>query len=294
MKDRQVQSQGALPGIPVISPVLHWLAMPAIVFLRSGFGYSFLSPKSIFFVFAWASYLFLIFAWLEPSAWRNFWAVALFFAAASSIYLLHLAAAFRRETERKGRHDFYSGTSHLLRVPGFVQNRGNPVFETVLHLWIEPAAVFIVAVALRGFLAEKWLSYWLIVVTAGLWCKEFINYWYTLRSEKKHDDIIEDAEDKMPRGAGQADAFIPNAGGRKPKRNYTPNSQDEDGTSKEHHYAEILRLMPPHPPYDLEQAERNYRELMKAFHPDASGKETTEKSAALNEAIDYFRRSLGG
>ncbi len=291
MKDRQVQHSGTQPGVPVVSPVLHWLAMPAIVFLRSGFGYAFLSPKSVFLAFAWASFLFLAFAWNEPWAWRSFWAVALFFATASFLYIIHLVAAFRRETKRKGRHDYDAGTSHLLRVAGFRENRGNAAFENVLHLWIEPTIVVVLAVALRGFMAETRLSYWLLAVAAGMWCKEFINYWYGIRSEKKHSDIIEDAEEKMP-GTATSEPPVPNAGGRKPKGKYAPNVTPLDTLqSKELRYAEILRLMPP---YDLEQAERNYRELIKAFHPNASSGETTEKSAALNEAIAYFRRTLSG
>lgn len=292
MKDRQIQSQGAQPSVPLLSPVLHWLALPAIVYLRSGFGFSFLSPKSVFLSFVWATVLFFIYAWLERGAWAKNWAIALFAGGASALYVIHLLAAFNRETRKQGKHDFYSGTSHLLRMPGFSQNRGNARFETVLHLWIEPALVFVAATALRGFMAEQRLSFWLLIVAAALWLKEFINYWYGLRSEKKHGDIIEDAEEKMPAGGTFAEAPLPSAGDRKPRTKRAPSpASDAAEKAREQRYAEVLRLMPPHPPYDLQQAEHNYRHLMKAFHPDKNPA-NHEKAAELTEAIDFFRRTL--
>jgi hypothetical protein len=295
MKDRQTQSAGAQARIPLVSPVLHWLAMPALVYLRSRFGFSFLSPKSVFIAFAWAQILFSIYAWLEQGAWLKYWAIAGFGLGAVILYFLHFSLAFSHEIARKGRHDFYSGTSHLLRFPGFSQLRGNSSFETVLHLWIEPFFVFAAAAILRAFFAEERLSKWLMVVAIAMWLKEFINFWYGLRSEKKHEDIIEDAEEKMPGGGSVADVPLPVAGTRKAKVKRPPQAAEfsQDLKTQELRFAEVLRLMPP---YSLEHAENNYRSLIKAYHPDpnygATG--TTEKAAALNEAIEYFRQTLGG
>lgn len=289
MKDRQVITQGTPHSIPIISPLLHWLAMPAIVFLRSSFGYSFLSPKSVFLAFSWAALLFVIYTGIEPGAWRSNWALASFAGMASLLYILHLATAFARETQRKGKHDFYSGTSHLLRLPGFNQNRGNASFETMLHLWGEPLALFIAATALRGFLGEQRLSFWLVVVAAALWLKEFVNYWYSLRSEKKHEDIIEDAEEKMRAGPIAGQSPLPSAAGRKSRIKRPAGNSDQ---TSEGRFAELLRLMPP---YSLEQAEANYRALMLRQHPDANNAtaESSVKAAELNEAIEYFRRAFG-
>lgn len=292
MKDRQIPTSGTQPSVPIVSPILHWMAMPAIVFLRSGFGYSFLSPKFVFLPFCWASLLFLVYAWMAGGAWPRNWAIATFAAAASATYLLHLLAAVTREVKKTGKHDYYSGTSHLLRIPGLEQNRTNSSLGTVLHLWVEPGIVFVAATALRAFLGEQRLSTWLIFVAAALWFKAFINYWYTIRAEKKHGDIIEDAEEKMPGAGGQTDAPLPNAGGRKPRAKRAPQTSggDEDLKALEQKHAEVLRLMPPTPPYNLQQAEQNYRELIKAFHPDIKPTPENEARAlALNEAIAFFR-----
>ena len=119
--------------------------------------------------------------------------------------------------------------------------------------------------------------------------QEFINYWYEIRSEKKHGDIMEDAEEKMP-GAGANTVPLPQAAGRKPRTKRAPQAAALSFEDRANglRFAEVLRLMPP---FDLRQAERNYRELMKSYHPDkgADGEQNPEKAAELNEAIEYFR-----
>lgn len=289
MKDRQIQAAGAQPSIPIVSPVLHWLSMPVIVYLRSNFGFSFLSPKSVFLAFAWAHVLLSIYAWMEPGTWPRLWAFVVFGLGAIALYCLHLALAFSREVNRQGRHDFHSGNSHLLKLPGLSQLRGNPSSETFVHLWIEPFLVLVAATALRGFFAERLLSLWLLIVAAALWLKEFINYWYGLRSEKKHGDIVEDAEEKMPGGGGFSDVPLPKAAGRKARVKRPP--QESAASVDEQRFAELLRIMPP---YSREQAEQNYRALMKACHPDPnSGQDgSTARAAELNTAIEFFRESL--
>lgn len=114
-------------------------------------------------------------------------------------------------------HDAYSGTSHLLCLPGFRQYQGKTNFGTILHLWIEPVAVFVIATALRTYSTDHRLSTWLPFVALGMWLKEFMNYWYGLRSEKKREDLIEDAEEKMPTGGSLTEVPLPSGGGRKPR-----------------------------------------------------------------------------
>ena len=289
MKDRQTNSQGPQYSIPLLSPLLHFLAMPAIVYLRSGFGFSFLSSKIIFLSFAWAQVLFFIYAWYEPDVWAKFWAVAAFGVGAVALYAAHLFTAFSREVKRTGRHDFYSGTSHILKMPGFSQLQGGSGFETVVHLWLEPLVIVIAATLLSVFAAELVLSRWLLLVAASLWLKEFINYWYHIRHDKKEQDIFTDAEEKMGRHKGP-EAPLPKAAGRKARVKRPSGNSGQNGD--EQRFAEVLRLMPP---YDLEQAEKNYRALIKEHHPDpkSSSGEEGAKAAELNDAIEFFRSLLG-
>jgi hypothetical protein len=216
------------------------------------------------------------------------------FAVAAALYLLHLLLAFSREVGRQGKHDFYAGTSHLLLLPGFSQLRGNPRSELMVHLWVEPFLALTTAAMLRAFFTEHRLSTWLVLVAVAMWLKEFINFWYGIRSEKKHEDIIEDAKEKMP-GSGAAEVPLPAAGTRKPRAKRPPQRAEDEQAVKalEFRSAEVLRLMPPH---SLEQAELNYRHLIKTVHPDPNNADegATEKAATLNEAIEYFRRTLGG
>lgn len=293
MKDRQTEPAAAQPSVFIISPVLHWLAMPAIVFLRSGFGYAFLRPRVIFLVSVYVSALFAVYAWLEQGAWAKYWALVLYSLGASILYLLQLSFTVGRETRGTGKHDAYGGTSHLLRVPGLDHLRANGGFVMALQLWMEPFFILIVATALRAFVGETRLSMWLLIVAVAMWFKAFINFWYGRRSEKKHSDIIEDAEERMPGTGGQREVPLPNAAGRKPRTKRQPQSGAEAMSPEEIRHAEVLRLMPP---FTLEQAEQNYRALIKTCHPDPNNPsaENTRKTAELNEAIAYLREKLGG
>jgi hypothetical protein len=288
MKDRQTTTAAAQASVPLLSPVLHWLAMPALVYLRSGFGYSFLRPKLIFIVSAYGSALFTIYAYLGKGAWERYWAVACYVAGASSLYLFHFIYCVLREARSKAEHDAYAGTSHLFRIPSFAKSSNNEGLITKLYLWGEPLLVLFVATTLRVMLNEQRLSIWLLLVVGAMWGKALINYWYGIRSAKRREDIMEDAQEGMPEQSGYQDTPLPSAGGRKPKSQRPPNVAAVP-SAKELRYAEILRLMPP---YDLEQAEKNYRALSETHQPH-SGTATTEKSAQLIEALEYFRRAQG-
>ncbi len=197
MKDKQIPPPGTEPRIPVISAVLHCVSMTALVFLRSSFGFAYLSPKSVFFAFSWAFALFTIYASNEPPVWREFRAVCLFGMAAVTLYWLHLLGAFLRELYRKGEHDHYSGRSHPLHVIGRAGRGPGSFLEMNLHLWGEPAAVFMAALALRFVIGESHLSIWLFFVAVCLWFKEAFNYWHHLRQQKRQADIFEDAGDTV-------------------------------------------------------------------------------------------------
>jgi hypothetical protein len=288
MKDRQIHTVGPQPRVPIVSAVLHWFAIPAIVYLRSGFGYSYLSPKSVFLAFSWATVLFAIYSWIEPGAWQTYWALSSFGIGAVVLYGSQLLFAVWSETRKTGEHDFFSGTSHILRLPGLTHLKSTSKAETVIQLWIEPFVVLVVATMLRGFFAERLLSKWLLLVAVSMWCKEFINYWYDIRHLKKQRDVFADAEETMAGNPSEENLPTPSGKGRKPrdKRPRANGSAKDD--EEERRFAEVLRLMPP---YDLQQAEQNYRALMKGCHPDPNDASAanTQRAALLNDAIEFFR-----
>lgn len=293
MKDRQIPTAGPQPRVPIVSSVLHWIAIPAIVYLRSGFGFSFLSPKSVFLSFAWATILFAIYSWLEEGAWPTYWALSSFGTGAVILYVVHLVIAFTKETRRTGEHDFHSGTSHILRLPGLRQFRHNTKAETAIQLWVEPFLILVAATAFRGFFAERLLSTWLLLVAVSMWLKEFINYWYQLRQRKKQDDMFSDAGDSMDGSPSSPQADPPSGKGRKQRVKRPRANESEQDSENERRFAELLRLMPP---YSLQQAEQNYRALIKTCHPDPNDEssENTKRAAELNDAVEYFRQNLGG
>lgn len=292
MKDRQIHTAGPQPRVPIVSSVLHWFAVPAIVYLRSGFGFSFLSPKSVFIAFSWATILFTIYAWLEEGAWQSYWALSSFGTGAVILYVTHLMIAFTRETRRTGKHDFYSGTSHILRLPGMTQFRGIARAELAIQLWAEPFIVLVMATVLRGFFSEHMLSKWLLAVAAAMWGKEFINYWYQLRHRKKQEDVFSDAEETMEGNPSAPQFAAPSGKGRKPREKRQRANGASEQSNEERRFAELLRLMPP---YDLQQAEQNYRALMKTCHPDPNNEsaESNQRAAELNDAIEFFRSMSG-
>ncbi len=116
MKDRQPDLVSQPGYIPVIGQLLHWLAMPAAVCLRSSFGYLFLRPRSIFLSFSLAFTLLFIVAWNEPGLWRNYAGVCSFALAVSWLYVFHLVAAVSKQINESAEHDLYSGVSHALRI----------------------------------------------------------------------------------------------------------------------------------------------------------------------------------
>jgi len=281
MKDRQIRNQGPQPGIPVISPVLHCLSMPAIVYLRSSFGFAYLSPKSVFIAFAWAMILFAVYAWQEPGQWQQFGGVVVFGVGAVILYSGHLLKAFVWEIRHKGEHDFFSGRSHFSRLP--IVGKSNST-ETIIRLWIEPFIVC--AFALFGG------SRWLLAIGGALWFKEFINFWYNLRQGKKQEDVFDDATESLGRKSDSPTSTMPMATGRK-ERQHRARISHATSEHDERRHAERLCLMPP---YTLKQAEANHRLLVGQVHPDLnqSSDESNQQTAPLDEALNYFRKKFAG
>jgi hypothetical protein len=214
MKDRQVESVPMQTRIPVVSAVLHCVAMTAVVFLRSGFGYAYLRPKSIFFACSWAFALFCIYAWIEPGAWQHHAPICIFGMASMGLYWLHLSVAFVSQLRGSATHDNDSGTPHILRIVN------HPRLQAAWVMWGEP--VLLLAAALTcGLLGPAWknLSTWFLTVSLCLGFKEFLNHWFRIRHEKIQGDNLDDAKENIVRNAGEEASDLPPPS-RKPKAKY--------------------------------------------------------------------------
>ena len=152
---------GAEPRIPFFSAALHCVAMTALVFLRSSFGFVYLRPKSVFFVFSWAFALFTIYAWIESAVWREYRSVCIFGVAAMTLYWIHLLVAFARQWGKQDQHDRYSGTSHGLRLMRKEGMSPTSRLEWKFHVLAEPAVVLFAAAGLRFVFGVSHLSSWL-------------------------------------------------------------------------------------------------------------------------------------
>lgn len=279
MKDRQTRAGDTSGYIPVVSPMLHGLAMTGVVFLRSSFGIVYLRPKSIFLSLGYAQLLFTVYACLEPGVFARHRAEVIFGTAATLLYVIHLLTAVRRAIKVTDPHDQYSGTSHLLRL---LKTRSESA-EILVQLWIEPVFVLVLSIVLRFFQGFGGLANWLSLVAVAMCCKEMINYWYQLRRVKRQEDIYDDTRDAAGGNASGTPAMPPLKASR--KRGVKRARMSDEGASR---FAEILKM---NQPYTLEQASQNYRDLIKECHPDTheGSDENTERTALLNEALEFFR-----
>lgn len=291
MKDSH--GERSAPGrIPVLSPVLHCVAMTALVYLRSSFGLTLFRPRSIFFAFSFAVGVLDYIAWHEPDIWREYRAACIFGAGAVTLYWLHFGITFFRELYRKSERDDYSGTSHALRLLRSLGFSG-PKAEMNLHLWVEPGIVLLSAVTLRVVFSERHLSTWLILVAPCMTLKEGLNYWTEIRRGKIAKDLNEEAEERGHELAGgKATAEAPQAarvGAQTMKRTVVLNAEEERALR----FAEALGIAEP---YDLEEAEANFHSLIRQHHPDThdNSPESNRRSSDLNEAIEFFRKKLAG
>jgi len=220
MKDRQSDVSGQQAHIPFISPLLHWLAMPGVVCLRSSFGYLYLRPKSVFLACSFTLTVFFVIAWNEPAIWESF-AIPLTFAfAASCLYVLHLAAAVITQASKTAEHDTYSGRSHLMRAALIFSPEANERFEMHLHIWLEPAILLIAAIIVKFWSGQAMLPVWLAVIALSLSAKEIRNYWSEIRKQKRKTDMLGDTEDDAEDLSDRPEVEAPKAT-RKPKQKHT-------------------------------------------------------------------------
>lgn len=281
MKDRHIKAEDTSGYLPIISPILHFISMTGVVFLRTNFGYVYLRPKSIFLSLGWAQLLFAIYVCLEPGMLPKYGWGALFGAAAFVLYAIHLGNSVFRQVLRNGAHDKDSGHPHLMDfVP---KNKKVPV--TLIKLWVEPGMILVASIIIRKVAADSWLPNWLVLVALSLWFKEFVNYWCQLRQGKVHDDMVKDTEETVGGSQFSAPQEMLNVHTARKEKVVRPRA----GQNLEAKYGSILQL---NWPFTLEQAERNYRTLIKECHPDTHGEIGNERAAELQEALEYFRSTL--
>ena len=292
MKDRQVEQSPPQMRIPFVSAALHCVSMTVIVLLRSSFGFVYLRPKSVFFAFSWAFALFFIYAWYEKAVWAEYRILCLYGVVAVSLYFVHLLTAFFRELYRGGEHDHDSGTPHTIRLLRVFGRTPTPLFEMNWHLWVEPLVVLFSGLALRFVFGEHHLAIWLMAVAPCLSLKEALNYWFQIRQKKGHIDARSDAKDIFEDVPSGPKVEPPKPVGKQKVRRPRASESSASEEIKERQFEQVLRLLRP---YSLEDAEQNYRKLIKQYHPDPNQAEpeNTVLSAELNEAIAYFRAKLG-
>lgn len=190
MRDKQASAEVLSGGIPVISPVLHFLAMPVLVFWRRGFGYAFLSPKSVFLSTIFAVGILSYIVWHEPAIKARYASLTIFAMAASALYLIHLACSIARQVGKDAEHDQFSGASNLLL---FLPAPRRASVEAVLHRLLEPGLTM-----LAGFwFINPPLGNFLFISGASLAVKESINAWLTIRTKKRLKDSLDETEEKL-------------------------------------------------------------------------------------------------
>ncbi|MES2659496.1 MAG: hypothetical protein V4689_12835 [Verrucomicrobiota bacterium] len=289
MIDKQAPPTPATYAIPVLSSLLHHLAMPVVVFWRYHFGFSYLRQKKIFYSCIWASFLLTYVVWHSDLKDR-YGSLAVFFCLSSALYLFHLSSSFRDEIRKSGKHDQYSGDSHLLRFRNNSRLDTDDRKKLFVHFAIEPALTVIAGILLSLTDEGRSLGSFLIFSGLCLFLKEGINAWLTLRRGKRHTDLAHDIVDEYPQAESQP---LPSGTTtRQPKASRRSDVPRETAINQEERkHAETLRLLPP---YTLVAAVENYRVLIKEAHPDFHGgdPEATAMAQNLNEAMEYFRNSL--
>jgi len=146
---------------------------------------------------------------------------------------------------------------------------------------------------LRVLFNERYVSTWLIFVSPCMTFKEGLNYWTEIRRGKIAKDLNEEAEERGNElGGGKATTEAPQAArvGQQAMKRTVVLTEEEARAVR---LAEVLGIAEP---YDLEEAEANFHNLIRQQHPDTQGNspESNRRTSDLNEAIEFFREKLAG
>jgi hypothetical protein len=221
-RDLQAKSHNTSRGVPILSPLLHWLAMPVLVILRRGFGYAYLSSKFIFLITIFTASIFSYIILNDPDYRPLHGSMAVFSIVTSILYLSHLAISFASEARSCAEHDQFSGISNLL---SFVSDEQRRKLEPSMHRILEPALV-----VACGFLFSGVLGSFLQVAGGALLSKEWINAWIQVRERKILRDSIQTTEHRMLDAAGKSRP-TPNTGGRTDERRVPRHHGSNQATS---------------------------------------------------------------
>jgi hypothetical protein len=190
MKDKQPLAKTPTGSVPVVSPVLHCLAMPVLVFLRHSFGYAFLSPKAVFLATVFATGVFSYIVWHDEAFRPRFSALTAFASIASALYLVHLISAIIKQARGNAEHDQYSGRSYLIGFPVPVKQEKR---EGFIHCILEPALIITAGILASPDLLGKVL----VVCGVALGFKELIRAWLSIRLRKRLSDNLGDATETI-------------------------------------------------------------------------------------------------
>src|SRR4051812_7592097 len=103
---KDIHGERSTPGrILIVSPALHCVAMTALVYLRSSFGFTMFRPRTIFFAVSFALIVLDYIAWNEADIWREYHTLCIFAAGERLFYWLHFGVTVGRELHRKAERD---------------------------------------------------------------------------------------------------------------------------------------------------------------------------------------------
>lgn len=281
MKDRQIEKKLESSGIPLVSPLLHIIAMPALVILRRDFGLNFLRPKSILIAICWAMLLFAIYSFFEPAWWNAHPALYSFIFVAGIFYVGHLLRSFFSQWT-KAPHDQFAGSSWFSFTG---------IKDRKIALIIEPLFILALAFGLQKVTNQPSVERGFIYIATAMFSKQFINSWGQLRKVKQQLDATSDAEETMEivsddrEGKVNQKAHKSPPTTRKKRANRQRHSISEEAIESQiETHAIQLRMMKP---YSLKKAEENYHLLKTQL--EMENVDNSIQIEKLNAALEFYQ-----
>ncbi|MDF1815006.1 MAG: hypothetical protein P1V20_22570 [Verrucomicrobiales bacterium] len=196
MNDQQLGRKIQSSGIPVISPLLHVISMPALLILRHNFGYQFLRPKCVLLALCWAMLLFAAYSFIDPQIWnRHPWFFG-FLGIAVLLYVLNLIRSIASQWG-DAPHDQYAGKSWFA-ITGLSEEK--------IGVFLEPALVAAAAFLPLVKDATNPVENGFFYIATAMLLKASINSWERIRKLKQQLDATSDAETVMNKVSKRRDS----------------------------------------------------------------------------------------